>query len=75
MITMKASEIAEIIGGELHGTDVEVTSRAFLSSNQCIDGSIFLAIKGEKVDGHDFIADAFGHGAVLAITSKVVGNR
>ena len=75
MIAMKASEIAEIIGGELHGSDIEVISSAFLSSTQCIDGSIFLAIKGERVDGHDFIADAFGHGAVLAITSKVVGER
>lgn len=75
MISMKASEIAQIIGGELHGSDIEVTSRAFLSSNQCINGSIFLAIKGEKVDGHDFIADAFEHGAVLAITSKVMGER
>jgi UDP-N-acetylmuramoyl-tripeptide--D-alanyl-D-alanine ligase len=72
MIAMKASEIARIIGGELHGSDAEVTERAFLSSNQCTKGSIFLAIQGESVDGHDFVADAFLHGAAIAITSKVV---
>ncbi len=72
---MKASEIAEIIGGELHGVDALVTSRAFLSSAQCTKGSIFLAIKDERVDGHDFVADAFAHGAVLAITSQVVAER
>jgi UDP-N-acetylmuramoyl-tripeptide--D-alanyl-D-alanine ligase len=72
MIAMKASEIARIIGGELHGSDVEVTERAFLSSSQCTKGSIFLAIEGEKVDGHDFVADAFSHGAAIAITSKIV---
>ena len=75
MIAIKASEIAQVMGGELHGTDIDVSTRAFLSSNQCIDGSIFLAIQGEKVDGHDFVADAFAHGAVLAITSKVVSQR
>ena len=72
---MKASEIAEIIEGELHGVDALVTSRAFLASAQCTEGSIFLAIKGERVDGHDFVADAFAHGAVLAITSQVVAER
>jgi UDP-N-acetylmuramoyl-tripeptide--D-alanyl-D-alanine ligase len=72
---MKASEIAQVIGGEFHGSDVEVTARAFLSSSQCSEGSIFLAIKGENVDGHDFVVDAFAHGAVLAITSKVVAER
>ena len=75
MIVMKASEIAQVMGGELHGSDVEVSARAFLSSSQCVDGSIFLAIQGEKVDGHDFVTDAFAHGAVLAITSKVVNER
>jgi len=75
MIAMKASQIALVIGGELHGADVEVTARAFLASNQCSEGSIFLAMKGEKVDGHDFVAEAFAHGAVLAITSKVAGER
>lgn len=75
MIPMMASEIAQIIGGVLHGTDLEVTERAFLASNQCIEGSIFLAIKGENVDGHDYAADAFSHGAVLALTSKVISER
>ena len=75
MITMKASQIAQVIGGALHGSDVDVTARAYLSSNQCIEGSIFLAIKGEKVDGHDFAADAFSHGAVLAITTEVISER
>jgi len=70
MITMKASEIASIVGGSLLGGDVDVTSPAFLSSKNCIPGSIFLAIKGENVDGHNFIADAFKHGAVMALVTE-----
>lgn len=75
MIAMKASLIAEVIGGALHGDDVNVTSPAFLSSRDCIEGSIFLAIKGEKVDGHDYVSDAFKNGAVLALTSRRVTER
>lgn len=72
---MKASEIARVIGGELHGSDIDVTERAFLNSSHCIPGSIFLAIKGERVDGHDFAEDAFGHGAVVAISSHPISQR
>jgi UDP-N-acetylmuramoyl-tripeptide--D-alanyl-D-alanine ligase len=75
MIEMKASEIATVVGGALHGGDTVVTAPAFLSSRDCIQGSIFLAIKGENVDGHDFVADAFKNGAVLALTSHEVLQR
>ena len=75
MIPLKASVIAEITGGTLYGSDVLVSAPAFLASAECINGSLFLAIKGENADGHDFVADAFAHGAVLALTShKVVEN-
>lgn len=33
-------------------------------------GEIFIALKGEKFDGHDFVNDAFKKGAVAAIVSK-----
>jgi UDP-N-acetylmuramoyl-tripeptide--D-alanyl-D-alanine ligase len=75
MISIKASEIATIIGGEFHGDDVSITAPAFLSSRDCTEGSIFLAIKGENVDGHDFVADAFKNGARLALTSHQVSQR
>lgn len=75
MIALKSSEIASIIGGTLYGDDVTVTSEAFVSSADCITGSIFIAIKGERVDGHDFVGDAFKHGAVIALTSCQVSER
>ena len=75
MIAMMASTIAGITGGTLKGADVEVTAPAFLSSADCIPGSLFLAIKGENVDGHNFIGDAFAHGAVLALTTQEVSEN
>ena len=70
-----ASEIAQIIGGTLSGDDVEVTAAPTLKSAEVDQGGIFLALQGEKVDGHDFVDDAFSHGAVLAITTRAVAQR
>jgi UDP-N-acetylmuramoyl-tripeptide--D-alanyl-D-alanine ligase len=75
MISMKASEIATVVGGVLHGDDTLVTAPAFLSSRDCIAGSIFLAIKGTNVDGHAFAEDAFSHGAVIALTTQPIAQR
>jgi len=75
MNSMMASEIAQIIGGTLSGEDILVTAAPTLKSSEVEQGGIFLAIKGEKVDGHDFVDDAFSHGAVLAITTQSVTHR
>jgi UDP-N-acetylmuramoyl-tripeptide--D-alanyl-D-alanine ligase len=72
MIAMKAIEIASVVQGTLHGEDVTVTEAAVVNSSEAIEGSLFLAIKGERVDGHDFVADARSHGAVLTLSTKSV---
>jgi UDP-N-acetylmuramoyl-tripeptide--D-alanyl-D-alanine ligase len=72
MIELRASEIANIIGGTLIGDDVLVTAPPVLSSGKATPGSIFLAIKGENADGHDFVEDAQSHGAVLTFASRSV---
>ena len=72
MIPLQAMKIAEIVGGKFHGDDVTVTQAPVINSRQAIAGSIFLAIKGEHVDGHDFVEDARTHGAVLTLASKAV---
>jgi UDP-N-acetylmuramoyl-tripeptide--D-alanyl-D-alanine ligase len=72
---MMASEIAQIIGGTLSGDDILVTAAPTLKSSEVEQGGIFLAIQGEKVDGHDFVDEAFSHGAVLAITTRTVAHR
>ena len=69
MITLRASEIASIVGGELIGDDVTVTAAPVFDSSAATPGSIFLALKGEKVDGHSFIDSAFSNGAVLAFVT------
>lgn len=75
MIEMRASKIAEIINGRLVGEDVLVSALPVINSSLATQGSLFLAIKGEKVDGHDFAQDAYQRGAVLVISTKVVAGN
>jgi UDP-N-acetylmuramoyl-tripeptide--D-alanyl-D-alanine ligase len=72
MITLLASQIATIVGGSLIGEDVEITAAPVLNSSAATQGCIFLAFSGKKLDGHDFVSDAFSRGSVLAITTKPV---
>ncbi len=52
-----------------------VITEAAVDSRQVIPGGLFVAIPGEHVDGHDYVADAFQRGASFAlIQRKVSGN-
>jgi UDP-N-acetylmuramoyl-tripeptide--D-alanyl-D-alanine ligase len=44
-----------------------VITEAAIDSRQVIPGSLFIALPGERADGHDFVADAFQRGASLAL--------
>ena len=63
------SDIASIVRGELHGLDTEIHGIA-TDSRSISAGSLFVALKGEKFDGHDFVEDAFFHGATAALTTR-----
>lgn len=49
-----------------------VITEAAIDSRQAIPGSLFVAIPGERVDGHDFITQAFQRGAVVALIQQDV---
>lgn len=45
-------------------------SDAVIDSRQAIPASLFIAIPGERVDGHDYISNAFDRGAHIALIEK-----
>ena len=45
----------------------QVVTDAVVDSRQAIPGCLFIAIPGEKVDGHDFVESAFEQGASFAL--------
>ena len=73
MIQISANELASIMGGTLYGSaEMSVSTEFQFDSRAIKKGDVFLALKGESVDGHDFVDDAFNRGAVLAIATKQV---
>jgi len=49
-----------------------VITEAAIDSRLAIPGSLFVAVPGDNVDGHNFIADAFKRGASFALIQKDV---
>src|SRR4026207_790992 len=47
-----------------------VITEAVIDSRQVIPGSLFVAIPGERADGHEFIPEAFKKGASFALTQR-----
>ena len=72
MIELTLNQIAQIVNGEVINADGGIKTSAFpvINSNQATDRTFFAAFMGEKVDGHDFIADAISKGAQFALVSK-----
>lgn len=66
---MTLHEIAVAVQGTLHGTDVTVTG-VDSDSRRMAAGHLFVALTGEKFDGHDFVSHVAGQGAVAALVSR-----
>lgn len=48
----------------------QVLKETCIDSRNVTHDTLFVALPGERVDGHDFIADAFSRGAKLAIVQR-----
>ena len=74
MIDLTLGEIADIVGGELIGADpsTRVTGTVEFDSRRITPGCLFLALPGEKVDGHEFVPAALAAGAVAALVARPV---
>ncbi len=74
MIPLSLAEIAEIVGGTLHNTDGSpiVTGTVEFDSRKVTAGGLFLALPGERVDGHDFADRAIAQGAVGLLAGRPV---
>ena len=67
-ITVKRA--AEITGGILIGNGENEISSVCIDSRKVTDGALFAALKGERVDGHDYIEKAFQTGAVCCLAER-----
>ena len=81
MLDIKLSEVAELCQGTAYlpdntgklVTEDKITG-VTLDSRKVEPGFVFVATRGERVDGHDFINEVFEKGAVGVICEKLPGN-
>jgi len=59
----------DCVGGVLHGTDVAFSGVGTDSRADC-NGQLFVALRGERFDGHDYVAAAQAAGAVAAMVDR-----
>ena len=63
---MTLAQAAVVAGGELHGADIPFDD-VCTDSRVAKSGDLFIALRGERYDGHDFVAQAAAAGAVAAL--------
>ncbi|MFQ5947247.1 MAG: UDP-N-acetylmuramoyl-tripeptide--D-alanyl-D-alanine ligase [Acidimicrobiia bacterium] len=64
--------VAQVTGAVLHGGRVRVTS-VVTDSRQVVPGALFVALRGERHDGHDFTDAALDAGAAAVMIEKGSG--
>ncbi len=64
------ADVLEAITGIRLEAATLVINEAAVDSRQVIPGSMFVALPGERTDGHNFVEDAFKNGASLALIEK-----
>ncbi|CCJ73688.1 UDP-N-acetylmuramoylalanyl-D-glutamyl-2,6-diaminopimelate--D-alanyl-D-alanine ligase [Cronobacter condimenti 1330] len=63
------SQLAAVLQGELHGADADVEA-VTTDTRTLTPGCLFVALKGERFDAHDFAAQAQAGGAGALLVSR-----
>jgi UDP-N-acetylmuramoyl-tripeptide--D-alanyl-D-alanine ligase len=62
----------EILAGFPPGERQTAVESVVIDSRNAGPGALFVALPGEKMDGHDFVLDAFSRGAIAALVERPV---
>ena len=69
---LTATEVADATGGEIVAGVADAVAGSFTIDSRTLEpGACFVALVAER-DGHDFVGDAFGRGATVAIVGRAV---
>lgn len=71
MLNLELAMVAECTQGRLRGTSLRVTSVS-TDSRALAEGALFVALRGERHDAHDFVAAAQENGAAAALVEREV---
>jgi UDP-N-acetylmuramoyl-tripeptide--D-alanyl-D-alanine ligase len=71
MLSACMSELAAWCGAERSGEDIQVHGVA-IDSRRLQPGQLFVALRGERADGHDFAREAIDNGAVALLVERAL---
>jgi len=74
MIKLSAQDFASVVSGSLHDISPSqiLDQDPIINSKDASAKNFFVAFKGEKFDGHDFVSEALNSGAKFSLVSKSV---
>ncbi len=65
--------VREALTGKAATGEDQPIANVVTDSRQCTPGSLFVALPGERNDGHDFVGEAFQQGAAAALVQREIG--
>lgn len=68
---MKLADFIPVTGAQLHGPDVTIQAIA-TDTRSLKTGDLFVALKGENFDGHNFIGQAKEAGAIAVVVDHLI---
>lgn len=71
---MSLQQAATAVRGKALGGN-PVFTRVIIDSREVAPGDLFVALRGERFDGHDFVPEAFRAGAAAALVAADAGDR
>lgn len=72
-LTLTAGDIVAATGGRLiRGDAAQPVGPVSIDSRAVEAGDLFIAIRGDRFDGHAFVAEAFGKGATGAVVAEAL---
>ena len=74
MINMRLSEAAQALDATCQGTDVDFRGCSTDTRTLC-SGELFIALRGQRFDGHQFVPHARQRGARAAMVEYLEGDR
>ena len=74
MMRMDARKVAEFTHGQLLQNGASVEIHGFSTDSRSIQpGELFIPLRGEKFDGHDYLTQAVQRGAAACLSEEVIG--
>ena len=70
MMELTLGHIWEALSDYVATGDEPVLSSVVVDSREAVPGTLFVALAGERTDGHEFVSSAFERGAIAALVER-----